>query len=76
MNRVLSRINTTQYPSYRLHKPLVAGKGTHAGAAGGASAAVGGVTPRRTTVRAESVEVGAACGLSGVTLVSLPFSCH
>ena len=28
----LSRINTTQYPSYRLHKPLVAGEGTRAGA--------------------------------------------
>ena len=61
-----SRINTTQYPSYRLHKPQVASEGARAGAAGGPSAPplVG-----RAKVRAESVEMGAVCGLPGVTLV-------
>ena len=61
--------HTTQYPSYRLHKPQVASEGARAGAVGGPSAPVGGVAPRRPTVRAESVEIGAACGLTGVTLV-------
>ena len=78
----LSRINTTQYPSYRLHKPQVASEGARAGAAGGPSAPVGGVAPRRTTVCAESVRwarcaasralrwwMHAGCGLPGVALV-------
>ena len=52
-----------------LHKPQAASEGARAGAAGGPSAPVGGVAPRRPTARTESVEVGAVGGLPGVTLV-------